>query len=73
MIISNLSIAASNEGMEKTIGYYKTITDNPAVLIKKNKEYFNDLANNTLSIITPDSNFNMGYAWSKIATDQFFV
>ncbi|MCF8236299.1 MAG: hypothetical protein K9H15_15760 [Bacteroidales bacterium] len=37
------------------------------------KNYYKDLIENSLTISTPDAQFNEGYLWALVATDQFFV
>lgn len=66
-------IAASDESIEKTVEYYKEAIADPEKVYNDNTEYNRAIANEKLSIKSPDGVFNEGYFWSVIGTDRFYV
>ena len=66
-------IAASDEGMKKTLDYYHKAMKNPFDIYLSANEYYAGLLNGKLVINTPDRELNEGYRWALIGTDRFFV
>ena len=65
-------IVAGNDGIEKTIETYKSESNNFNQLFIKSSEYYKDLLDNSLMLTTPDYQFNEGYRWAMVRSDQFF-
>lgn len=51
----------------------KPETKNPNEIFAEANKYANRVINNSLTITTPDENFNEGYKWALIGTDKFYV
>ncbi len=51
----------------------KPQTKNPQDIFAEANKYANRVINNSLTITTPDENFNEGYKWALIGTDKFYV
>lgn len=69
----DIVFAAGNEGTEQIIEAYMDAIHDPEEIYRNAVKHYEDLQNEMLSIITPDENFNKGYAWALAATDRFFV
>lgn len=69
----NIVFSASNEGLTKTMESYQMGLNNAADLYNDTKQYYNNFLEESVDIVTPDKNFNKGFRWAKIATDQCFV
>jgi glycogen debranching enzyme len=69
----DIVFAAGNEGRDQIIEAYMDAIHDPEEIYRNAVKYYEDLQNEMLSIITPDENFNKGYAWALAATDRFFV
>ena len=65
-------MVAGNDGIEKTIETYKSESNNFNQLFIKSSEYYKDLLDNSLMLTTPDYQFNEGYRWAMVRSDQFF-
>ncbi|MCF8242473.1 MAG: hypothetical protein K9J16_13930 [Melioribacteraceae bacterium] len=66
-------ICASNEGLKKTADVFSEVLYNPVKIHKDAENYVKDFFENSISIETPDADFNEGYKWSLIGSDRFFV
>ena len=69
----NFIFAASNEGQNKTEGYYKSAAANISRLYKEQAEYFVSLFRDKTMIKTQDKEFNDAYKWAVAGVDKFFV
>lgn len=66
-------VAASNEGEESTRNYFSSALSDPAKILNDASLYTKEFFERSLSITTPDKNFNEGYKWALIGTDRFRV
>ncbi len=69
----NVTIAGTNEGLSNAVDYYKKTAASANTIYENTAKYYKDLLSNTLTITTPDGNFNTGYKWALVGTDRFFV
>ena len=65
-------IVGGDKGIEKTINMFKSETRNFNNLFLKSSDYYSKLLSNSLMLSTPDNEFNTGYKWALVRTDQFF-
>ena len=40
---------------------------------RENRDYYEDLRNSTMQVITPDKEFNLAYEWGKVALDNLMI
>ncbi|HOI29342.1 MAG TPA: amylo-alpha-1,6-glucosidase [Melioribacteraceae bacterium] len=66
-------IAASNEGEDTTRNYFTMALTDPAKVLDDAALYPKEFFEKSLSITTPDKDFNEGYQWALIGTDRFRV
>ncbi len=66
-------IAASNEGEETTRDYFTSALTDPVKVLSDAALYTKEFFERSLSITTPDKDFNEGYKWALIGTDRFRV
>ena len=66
-------VAASSEGPGSTMSAYDVAAKNPEKIFANAQTYHQNIQNQFLTITTPDSVFNQGYAWALEATDRFFT
>jgi glycogen debranching enzyme len=52
---------------------YNGLIGNAEKFYKHNYEHYQDLANNTIKIETPNKKFNLAYEWGKVALDNLLV
>ena len=71
--ILDVVFACGSEGISTTRSEYMDAMHDPSNIFVESKAYYEKLGGSKLSIISPDENFNMGYAWALAATDKFFV
>jgi len=69
----NIMVAGSNLGMADAQNYYRISAEHPDQVYGRAASYYDYLKSNTPQITTPDTDFNEGYQWAVIGTDQFFV
>jgi len=69
----DIMIAASGEGVDKTIEYYREVSENPLEVYNQSVKKNINLLTNQLTITTPDSLFNLGYRWAMVGADRFYV
>jgi len=65
--------AASSEGRGVTSEYFLKVLNNPEQVYNRALNHTHDLLLQSLTITSPDANFNTGYRWALLATDRFFV
>ena len=63
-------IVGGDKGIEKTINMFKSETRNFNNLFLKSSDYYSKLLSNSLMLSTPDNEFNTGYKWALVRTDQ---
>ncbi len=68
-----LVIAASNEGVVNTMTAYTEHASEKNDVFQRAGAYYQHLLENTLSIQSPDPQFNEAYQWAIAGTDQFYV
>ncbi len=68
-----LVIAASNEGLQNTLATYDQFAGQTEMIFQQAIDYYQNLLENTLSIQSPDPQFNEAYQWAIAGTDQFYV
>lgn len=66
-------ISATSEGTTKAVSEYDYVRNNPEKIFNDATKYHENLQNQSLNIITPDSVFNEGYAWAIEGADRFFT
>lgn len=70
---TDIIIAATNEGVEKTVSVYKNYTKKTGKVFRESGKYYSSLLDSKLQIKTPEEEFNEAYKWALIGTDRFFV
>tara|TARA_B100000029_G_C17604804_1_gene967082 strand:- start:1448 stop:4843 length:3396 start_codon:yes stop_codon:yes gene_type:complete len=68
----NAYIISGDNGIDKTIETYKSESKNFNKLFLKSFEYYKELLGNSLMLTTPNNEFNEGYKWAIVRSDQFF-
>ncbi|MGI8598198.1 MAG: amylo-alpha-1,6-glucosidase [Chitinophagaceae bacterium] len=68
----NSYLVAGNEGVHNTIKVYHQEYKNFEKVFEKSSIYFAELLKNSMSVTTPDEQFNEGFKWAIARTDQFF-
>lgn len=61
----------AGEGMDKTLQLYEKEIPLLNKLYKASSAYYKKLLKNQLMITTPDKEFNQGYRWAMVRSDQF--
>jgi len=69
----NMIVASSSEGLEKTAEYYSSVLKHPGKILADAENRADSLMNESLTIKGPDTVFNAGFTWAKIAADRFRV
>ena len=71
----NLDIiySAAGEGMPATVTAFNEAVQDPYRIYQKARDHVDRLFSQSLTITTPDQDFNTGYRWALLATDRFFV
>jgi glycogen debranching enzyme len=69
----DIVFAAGSEGRDSLAASYLEALQDPFNIYRKAAGHYQDLDQRMLQIVTPDENFNRGYAWALAATDRFFV
>lgn len=68
----NMYLVAGDSGIKNTINMYNKEAENFNQLYLKSSGYYRKLLDNNLMLTTPDAQFNKGYKWAMVRTDQFF-
>jgi glycogen debranching enzyme len=69
----DMVFTATNEGLQQTKYYFNKAIQNPLAIINKSDSTCADQISNSLMITTPEQNFNLGYRWTLLAADRFYV
>jgi glycogen debranching enzyme len=69
----DIVFAAGSEGRDSLASSYLEALADPFNIYRQAADHYQDLDQRMLHLITPDENFNRGYAWALAATDRFFV
>ncbi|MEN8225187.1 MAG: GH116 family glycosyl hydrolase [Bacteroidota bacterium] len=69
----DIIFAAGNDSRKDILRAYTEAMRDPAGIYANSIKHYAALSERMLSIITPDENFNSGYAWALAATERFFV
>ncbi|MCK9422026.1 MAG: GH116 family glycosyl hydrolase [Bacteroidales bacterium] len=64
---------ASSEGNAITYGQYRKAIHQPKLIFDHATNHADELLSKSLTITSPDQDFNTGYRWALLATDRFFV
>ncbi|MCD6516025.1 MAG: hypothetical protein J7L72_01175 [Candidatus Aminicenantes bacterium] len=68
-----LCISGGQGKRDQVIAVYKKLLENPENYYKKNKEYYENLSQNTLRLTTPDPKIDLAFEWAKITFDNLMV
>ena len=68
----NAYMVAGDNGLSNTVAMYNSEAKNFNQLYLKSSDYYRNLLDSSLMLTTPDTDFNTGYQWAMIRTDQFF-
>ncbi len=52
---------------------YTELVKNPMKYYEENREHFDSLRVNTLQVVTPDTQMNLAFEWSKVAIDNLLI
>ncbi len=66
-------LASSAEGMAQTRKYYLEAFNDPSRVFRQAEQHARSVLERSVSITTPDSNFNRAFQWARLATDRFMV
>ncbi|MFC2085171.1 amylo-alpha-1,6-glucosidase [Bacteroidota bacterium] len=66
-------ISASNQNYNESLEIYKDAINDPLKIYKDTKKYVTKFLDSSLMITSQDETFNIGYKWSLIGSDRFFV
>lgn len=67
-------IMAGGKGSRDSVkAVYERLANHPEFYYRKNVEYYRNLLENTLQIVTPNPKINLAFEWAKVAYDNLFV
>jgi hypothetical protein len=69
----DIVFTAGSEGIKTTQEAYSSALKDPYGIWRNARTHVDDLLNKSLTIVSPDPDFNRGYQWALIASDRFFV
>ncbi len=69
----NIAVIGTNEGMESALNEYRTMLENPRKEYEEAVNHYRQLISSTVTITSPDKNFNSLFKWAIVATDKFFA
>lgn len=67
----NAYMLAGNYGVDHTVNLYRKVMAGLNRIYQRTSEYYKQLLQNQLVITSPDKDFNTGYQWALVRTDQF--
>lgn len=63
----------SKTKMDSVKACFTRLWKNAESYYKRNYDYYQNLRNSTLQVITPDKEFNLAYEWGKVALDNLII
>lgn len=67
----NIAVIGTNEGKEAALSEYKTMLERPKSEYEEVVNHYRKLLASTLTIHSPDKEFNSLFKWAIVATDKF--
>ena len=69
----DIVMAAGSEGMKPALSAYKKAMKDPRAVYGNNTDYWQKYLENTVSVVSPDPEFNEGYRWATVSAGQFIA
>ena len=69
----NITISGSNLGQSDALQNYRKLLGNPQTIYDEAFSHYKNLLENSLTITSPDKEFNQLWKWAIIGTDRFWV
>ena len=69
----NIAVAGSNLGQSEALQNYRKLLDRPQFIYDEAFVHYKQLLDNSITIKSPDPEFNQLWKWAIIGTDRFWV
>lgn len=69
--VLNYAIVGTNEGPKNALEDYHALLENPAGELAEVVRHYRDLLSSTVSVTSPDVEFNRLFKWAIVGTDRF--
>lgn len=69
----DMVIVSGTLGIEEATATFDKAIRDPYGIFLRSRKHTDAIIRESLTVTTPDQNFNLGYQWSLLGTDRFFV
>ncbi len=71
--VLNYAIVGTNEGQKSALGDYRALLENPAGTLMELVRHYQQLLSTTVTVASPDPEFNRLFKWAIVGTDRFIT